>query len=393
MPAIYRGCTGLIVVVEGHQWVGDHVEFTISTCDNVCGVGSVRRRFREIRQFGEQLRAELGDTVTLPRLPHRNPISSVMKLQLFAGHRVDSIQCYFDGLLALWNDEVSKKLSEFLEVTMEPILFGLDQAAKETPRQRNAAFEDEFVMKSDADGSYCDVQTAIRKSTGAPCMVASFQRNGLEESAHVELPKSFSEFAVQEKVYESSSAVHIVFEHLKGGNLFDRIRQCQRLSEAEAAPLVKQLLTTVSSMHNKGMIHGDIRPETLIFERDGNATMKLLNCGMAKEWDRMYAIADITGTPGYSAPEVFRGASTDKADLWSVGVITYMMVCGCTPWRSSQIQRWTDINSGRPGEPYFFPARWNALSWEAKDFIKQLLKVDAGDRLSAVDALAHQWLR
>jgi len=260
--------------------------------------------------------------------------------------------------------------------------------------------EADIVVKSDVVGEGIGgrVYLAERKQTGAQCVVKSFRKQHLSKHAlsalknEVEVHASLAHplIAKLEDVYESPTSVHLVLEHLEGGELFDKISKHGHLGEAESARLVTQLLTATTYLHAQGIIHGDLKPENAVFDRKGDkGLLKLIDFGLARRWDQKIPISDLQGTIGYAAPEVFLGSCTDKVDLWSVGIMTYTMLCGCSPWRGSDARMKRDIAAG---EPYFHRPKWDPLSSEVKDFIVQLLQKDPRRRPSAVEAMSHPWL-
>jgi len=229
--------------------------------------------------------------------------------------------------------------------------------------------------------------------------VKTLRKNGIPRSAlldirrEVDVHQSLDHPLVVklEDVYESSDSVHLVLEHLEGGELYDLISQRGEIGEAEAVGLVRQLLEAVSYLHSNGVIHGDLKPANVVFERKGGNVLKLIDFSAARRLDQKQPISGLQGTLTYLTPEAHLGCCTDKADLWSIGVITFAMLCGRSPWRSSdnaQIKR--DIMAG---EIFLYPPKWGPLSAEAKKFIKLLLQVNPRRRPSAAEALEHPWLQ
>jgi len=239
---------------------------------------------------------------------------------------------------------------------------------------------------------------ATRKETGAQCVVKKVRKDGrsedqllaLQREVEVHMSLDHPLVAKLEDVYETSMYVQLVLEPLKGGELFDRICDRGRLSEDEAAGLVKQLLIATAHLHANSVIHGDLKPENAVFERKGGDVLKLIDFGLSRRWDQNEPISGLLGSHGYMAPEVFSGRCTDKVDVWSIGISTYVMLCGGIPWRGAEEQVRRDMIAGTP---HFQESKWNPLSSEAKDFIMQLLQKDPSARLSAADALNHPWLQ
>lgn len=130
--------------------------------------------------------------------------------------------------------------------------------------------------------------------------------------------------------------VHIVMEFCRGGELFDRIVKAQRFTEKHAADIMRQMLSAVKHLHEHGIVHRDLKPENYLMEnKDDNSEVKLIDFGLSKRWmdgdgaDKMHTVV---GTPYYVAPEVLRGSYDKKCDIWSLGVILFVFLCGYPPF-------------------------------------------------------------
>jgi len=204
-------------------------------------------------------------------------------------------------------------------------------------------------------------------------------------------------------VYEDDDYLHIVTDLCKGGELFDKIVEKKSnaddgapcFEEGEAARLVHQILTAILYMHKRGIVHRDMKPENILFETtDENSPIKIIDFGLARKHFGNRGeppMSNIVGTPYYIAPEVL-GRKYDKScDLWSVGVITYIVLCGHPPFNGATNDEMHD--SVRRGK-YNFPAEdWSGVSLEAMHFIRRLLQVDPRKRMTAKEALDHPWIR
>jgi len=203
-------------------------------------------------------------------------------------------------------------------------------------------------------------------------------------------------------VYEDDDYLHIVTDLCKGGELFDKIVEKKSnaddgapcFEEGEAAGLLHQILTAVSYMHKHGIVHRDIKPENILFETtDKNSPIKIIDFGLARKHFGNRGeppMSNIVGTPYYIAPEVL-GRKYDKScDLWSIGVLTYILLCGYPPFNGANTNELHD--SVRRGK-YNFPAEdWSGVSLEAMNFIRRLLQMDPGQRMTAEEALDHPWM-
>jgi len=121
-----------------------------------------------------------------------------------------------------------------------------------------------------------------------------------------------------------------------GGELFDRIVEQQKFSEAKAAKLLSKTLSAVKHLHNHGICHRDLKPENFLFlDKAEEAEIKIIDFGLSKKFDHaemMGEMKTIVGTPFYVAPEVLNGSYDKQCDVWSVGVILYILLCGYPPF-------------------------------------------------------------
>lgn len=194
-------------------------------------------------------------------------------------------------------------------------------------------------------------------------------------------------------MFEGNRHLHLVTELCTGGELFDRIIARGHYSEADAAVLVRKICDAVKHCHDRDICHRDLKPENFLFETPAeDAELKVIDFGLSRMDDGLSAGVMTTrvGTPYYIAPEVL-GRHYDKScDLWSIGVITYILLCGYPPFYGD-----TDpeiFASVRAGRYDFDSPEWTHVSAEAKDLISRLLLLDASKRLTADEALRHPWL-
>jgi calcium-dependent protein kinase len=186
-------------------------------------------------------------------------------------------------------------------------------------------------------------------------------------------------------VYESENQLSLVMECVDGGELFDRVKNQHGLAENAAADATLQILLMISYMHARGLVHRDLKLENLLCDRENGDVLKLIDFGFSAHWkkgDRY--MNEHLGTSYYVAPEIFTGKYTSQCDLWSVGVIAFMMLSGCRPFR--------DGYAAKRGEYIKKHERWSKVSEMGWDFVKQLLVVNPADRLTAEQALQHPWL-
>jgi calcium/calmodulin-dependent protein kinase I len=180
---------------------------------------------------------------------------------------------------------------------------------------------------------------------------------------------------------------------VSGGELFDRIVEKTFYTEKEARDLVKILLSAIKYCHDKDVVHRDLKPENLLLmSADDDASIKLADFGFAKTVTKDDAgLVTTCGTPGYVAPEILEGTAYGKpVDIWSIGVITYILLAGYPPFHDdSQPILFRKIRKGKYqyDSPY-----WDNVSDDAKDFISRMLVVDPKNRAAASDLLEHRWI-
>ncbi|XVE58293.1 hypothetical protein DITRI_Ditri04bG0158500 [Diplodiscus trichospermus] len=194
-------------------------------------------------------------------------------------------------------------------------------------------------------------------------------------------------------VFEDANNVYIVMELCEGGELLDRIlSRGGRYTEEDAKKIVVQILSVVAFCHLQGVVHRDLKPENFLFTtRDEDAPMKIIDFGLSDFIRPDQRLNDIVGSAYYVAPEVLHRSYSVEADMWSIGVITYILLCGSRPF-------WARTESGifrsvLRADPNFDDSPWPSVSAEAKDFVKRLLNKDHRKRMTAAQALTHPWLR
>ncbi|CAH9090329.1 unnamed protein product [Cuscuta europaea] len=192
---------------------------------------------------------------------------------------------------------------------------------------------------------------------------------------------------------EDANNVYIVMELCEGGELLDRIlSRGGRYPEDDAKLIVVQILSVVAFCHLQGVVHRDLKPENFLFtSRNEDADMKLIDFGLSDFIRPDERLNDIVGSAYYVAPEVLHRSYSLDADIWSIGVITYILLCGSRPF-------WARTESGifravLRADPNFEDLPWPSVSQEAKDFVKRLLNKDYRKRMTAAQALMHPWLR
>lgn len=195
-------------------------------------------------------------------------------------------------------------------------------------------------------------------------------------------------------VFESSTYIVLVFELCKNGELFDYLTKVVALSEKRTRQIMKQLFEAVNYVHSKSVVHRDIKPENILL--DDNFNIKVSDFGFAKPLAASELLIELCGTPGYLAPELLRAALCDGSggygrpvDLWACGVVMYTLLAGFPPfWHRRQVQLLRSIMDGKFA---FRSPEWDCITEAPKDLIRKLLTMEPGERISARQALKHEF--
>nr|CAB3448429.1 unnamed protein product [Digitaria exilis] len=195
--------------------------------------------------------------------------------------------------------------------------------------------------------------------------------------------------------YEDPLYVHIVMELCEGGELFDRIVERGYFSERKAAEIARVIVGVVEACHSLGVMHRDLKPENflLLSRGDGEeeaSSLKAIDFGLSVFFKPGQVFTDVVGSPYYVAPEVLCKHYGPEADVWTAGVIIYILLSGVPPF-------WADTQQGifdavLRGAIDFESDPWPAISDGAKDLIRRMLRSPPAERLTAHQVLCHPWV-
>ena len=256
-------------------------------------------------------------------------------------------------------------------------------------------------IKRLGDGGYAKVYEIQNKITGEirACKHLSklnldnlekFQReiNILKQIDHPNIVKLF-------EIYETNHSIYLVMEECKGGDLFDKILEHinnhEMFSEKDSAHILQQIMSAIEYCHNYGICHRDLKPENIVFFKKGNEynnPLKIIDFGLSRIVDREKKLKSKVGTAYYVAPEILKGKYNEKCDIWSAGVILYILLSGEPPFngKSDRVIYLKIANF-----KFNFPEeKWKNISDDAKDLIKHMLCPEK-ERYSATQVLHHPW--
>jgi len=262
--------------------------------------------------------------------------------------------------------------------------------------------QDNYDIKGEiGKGAFSIVYSAQNKKTGEKVAVkvidkksASTPQDQQRLKTEVEILKKIKHANVVclKDMFETPEKLYLIMELVTGGELFDKIVEKGQYSERDASIIVKNLLSAVEYLHQNSIAHRDLKPENLLLRGgDVDTDVMLSDFGLSKIVGVESMMETACGTPYYVAPEVLSASGYDKeVDLWSVGVITYLLLCGFPPFYGESLP---EVFEQIMKAEFDFPdPYWTDISKEAKDLIQKLLVVDAKKRLTATQALKHPWI-
>ncbi|KAL4492576.1 hypothetical protein ABPG72_007689 [Tetrahymena utriculariae] len=246
-------------------------------------------------------------------------------------------------------------------------------------------------------GTVCLVRHKTTQIDRAMKMIPKKKLNKTEED------KLFEELAILRQIdhpcivkvfehFQDEKYHYLISEYCTGGELFERIKDVSPFTEKVAAGYMKQILSAISYCHINNIVHRDLKPENILFDSKAtNSNLKVIDFGASTKFDHNEKLTKRIGTPFYVAPEILTKKPYDeKCDVWSLGVIMYILLCGYPPfWGQTDQEIYEKVKKGKFE---FYDEDWADRSSDSKDLITKMLQYDPKERISATEAYAHPWI-
>ncbi|XP_037697471.1 serine/threonine-protein kinase SIK3 isoform X3 [Choloepus didactylus] len=244
-------------------------------------------------------------------------------------------------------------------------------------------------------GNFAVVKRATHLVTKAKVAIKIIDKTQLDEE---NLKKIFREVQIMKmlchphiirlyQVMETERMIYLVTEYASGGEIFDHLVAHGRMAEKEARRKFKQIVAAVYFCHCQNIVHRDLKAENLLL--DANLNIKIADFGFSNLFTPGQLLKTWCGSPPYAAPELFEGKEYDgpKVDIWSLGVVLYVLVCGALPFDGSTLQNLrARVLSGKFRIPFF-------MSTECEHLIRHMLVLDPNKRLSMEQICKHKWMK
>ncbi|KAH8675756.1 kinase-like domain-containing protein [Xylariales sp. PMI_506] len=278
------------------------------------------------------------------------------------------------------------------------------------PRSRmSSAFLQQYtLLERLGKGHFAEVFLCVEKSTGSKYAVKIFTKHpgmeersktdGLQQEIAVLMGVSHPNVLCLKDTFNEKNAVYLVLELAPEGELFNHIVMKQKLTEQETRRLFIQLFQGIKYLHDRNIVHRDIKPENILVV-DKEIHVKLADFGLAKIIGEESFTTTLCGTPSYVAPEILAEGRhrkyTKAVDIWSLGVVLYICLCGFPPFSDELYTRdfpYTlseQIKSGRFDYPSPY---WDSVGDPALDLIDSMLVVDPEKRFTVDQCLSHPWI-
>ena len=253
-----------------------------------------------------------------------------------------------------------------------------------------------IILKDLGHGSYGQVKKVKHKKMNEIRAMKITNKKTVSSKYEIEILRKISHPNITNifEIFEDSKKYYIIMEFLEGGELFDAITSIGSFSEESACQIMKQILSAIFYLHSSNIVHRDLKPENIMLlqkPQNDNYHIKLIDFGTAKEFKPGKKMCKFIGTSYYIAPEVLKERYDEKCDVWSCGIILYILLCGYPPFNgNTNVEIFHAIQNQNPT---FTGEEWEDITSEAKDLIKLMLKKNPNERWSAEQCLKHKWFK
>ncbi|KAF4630663.1 hypothetical protein G7Y89_g7478 [Cudoniella acicularis] len=274
-------------------------------------------------------------------------------------------------------------------------------------RDTSAFLQQYTLLEKLGKGHFAEVFLCVEKTTGHRYAVKIFTKQpgveerskteGLQQEIAVLMGVSHPNMLCLKDTFDEPNAVYLVLELAAEGELFNWIVMKQKLTEEETRKVFIQLFQGVKYLHERGIVHRDIKPENILLT-DKNLHIKLADFGLAKIIGEESFTTTLCGTPSYVAPEILEDSRnrryTRAVDVWSLGVVLYICLCGFPPFSDELYSRdnpYTLTQQIKMGRFDYPSPYWDSVGDPALDLIDRMLTVDVDKRYTIDDCLEHPW--
>jgi calcium-dependent protein kinase len=258
--------------------------------------------------------------------------------------------------------------------------------------KREIVTESYVILQTLGKGSYGSVKKVRHKNLGDIRAMKIVNKVRRTLSKEIEILRKISHPNIINiyEIFEDRKKYYIITEFCEGGELFEQITKKGFYNELEAAKIIKQILQAVNYLHQLNIVHRDIKPENImLLSHTHNLDLKLIDFGTAVDVPKGKRLKKFIGTSYYIAPEVIMEDYDFKCDVWSCGIILYILLCGIPPFNGNSNKQ--IYNNIRFQKLYFSQDEWKGISKDAIELIKNMLNKNPENRFSAEECLNHKW--
>jgi calcium-dependent protein kinase len=319
--------------------------------------------------------------------PQKSPRKKILNLPIKKSHR--NSQVLTNPLNINQQSPLSKRKKKESKIQITKSLF---------IQYKEGLIEKDYdILETVGSGAFATVKKVVHKLTNQTRALKIIKKSEEEDQKNLIREVNILSKLVHPNImqifeyYEDETFFYIITEYCAGGELFNELIKKGSFKEIEASFIMKQIFSAVSYIHSNNIVHRDLKPENILLDtEEGKNIIKIIDWGTARYFDKNKKMNRISGTPYYIAPEVIMGNYDEKCDIWSCGVIMYILLCGYAPFNGETDEKiFEKIKLGK----YTFPKKeWDYVSSEAKDLIKHLLEYNPKKRYSANDVLKHHWM-